>query len=308
MLTVYSSSMFRFRTAFLAVLLCVVAAEPLLATALVNDYGAGALVGPLARQALGQLVIKGRAPMTGYSRDMFGSAWSDVDGNGCDQRDDALWRASFGHATRTDGCTVTRATVIDVYTGKTITYIRGGDYANGLDIDHVVALGDAWSSGVGYKSSVVRLHLANDPLNLLAVDPSSNRQKGDSNAASWLPPRTAYRCSYVARQIAVKRKYALSITPSERDAMARVLQGCPLVRIPAGGLPPLSAAAVKNVRTPSGTGSEVTAPSGSAGGGQDPLFSSCAKAKAAGYGPYVSGRDVEYTWYRDGDNDGTVCE
>lgn len=300
--------MFRIRVAIIAAVLALAVVEPLGAAGTVTDYGAGAPVGPLARQALGQLVVKGRAPMTGYSRDMFGSAWSDVDGNGCDQRDDALWRASLGHAVRADGCTVTRATVTDVYTGKVITYIRGGDYANGLDIDHVVALGDAWSSGIGYKSSIVRLHVANDPLNLLAVDPSSNRQKGDSNAASWLPPRTAYRCAYVARQIAVKRKYALSITSSERDAMSRVLQNCPLIRIPAGGLAPLAASSLNNVRTSVSTGGGGTPAGGSSSGGHDPRFSSCAKAKAAGYGPYVSGRDPEYDWYRDGDNDGTVCE
>ena len=280
------------------------------AASTVPDYGAGSPVGPLAKVALSQLTVKGRAPMTGYSRDMFGSAWQDLDNNGCDQRDDALWRASLGHAQRSDGCTVTRATVIDVYTGKTIIYIRGGDYANGLDIDHVVALGDAWSSGIGYKSSTVRTRLANDPLNLLAVDPSSNRQKGDSNAASWLPPRTAYRCSYVARQIAVKKKYALSVTPSERDAMARVLQSCPLVRIPAGGLSPLGPTALQNVRgnPPQGGGGTTTGGGSVSNGKLDPKFSSCEQAKAAGYGPYVNGKDPEYSWYRDGDGDGTVCE
>lgn len=281
-----------------------------LAAPTVPDYGAGSATGPLAKTALAQLPVKGRAPMTGYSRDAFGSPWQDLDGNGCDQRDDALWRASFGRATRSDGCTVTRATVIDVYTGKTITYIRGGDYANGLDIDHVVALGDAWSSGIGYKTGTVRTRLANDPLNLLAVDPSSNRQKGDSNAASWLPPRTAYRCAYVARQIAVKRKYALSVTAPERDAMSRVLQSCPLVRIPAGGLAPLGVTDLRNVsNTPSTTGGGTPTGGGTTNGGKlDPQFSSCAKAKAAGYGPYVKGKDPEYAWYRDGDSDGTVCE
>ena len=302
--------MARFRFVAPAALAVVLSVTSLAAAASsVPDYGAGSPVGPLAKVALSQLSVKGRAPMTGYSRDMFGSAWQDLDGNGCDQRDDALWRASLGHAQRSDGCTVTRATVIDVYTGKTITYIRGGDYVNGLDIDHVVALGDAWSSGIGYKSSTVRVRLANDPLNLLAVDPSSNRQKGDSNAASWLPPRTAYRCSYVARQIAVKRKYALWVTPSERDAMARVLQSCPLVRIPAGGLAPLNTAGLQNIKQSPAPGGGTSTGGGTASNGKlDPQFSSCAKAKAAGYGPYVKGKDPEYAWYRDGDSDGTVCE
>lgn len=67
----------------------------------------------------------------------------------------------------------------------------------------------------------------NDPLNLLAVDSSANRRKGDGDTATWLPPSKAYRCPYVARQVAVKKKYGVWVTAAERDAMRRVLKGCP---------------------------------------------------------------------------------
>jgi hypothetical protein len=40
----------------------------------------------------------------------------------------------------------------------------------------------------------------------------------------------------------------------------------------------------------------------------DPRFASCAAAGEAGYGPYRSGADPEYDWYRDRDHDGVVCE
>jgi micrococcal nuclease len=45
-----------------------------------------------------------------------------------------------------------------------------------------------------------------------------------------------------------------------------------------------------------------------ASGGLDPQFGTCREAKANGFGPYVRGVDPEYSWYRDADSDGIVCE
>ncbi len=106
-----------------------------------------------------------------------------------------------------------------------------------IDIDHVVALGDAWQMGAARWTSAARVDFANDPLDLLAVSASANRQKGDSDAASWLPRTKAFRCTYVARQVAVKLKYHLAATAAERAAMRRVLQGCPRYPLPAAGAP-----------------------------------------------------------------------
>lgn len=277
------------------------------ATPPVVDYGVNTGVGVLAKTALATLPVKGWAPMTGYSRGMFGIAWEDTDHNGCDQRDDMLWKASLGHAVRPDGCKVTSATVVDVYTGRVIQYVRGGSYAQGLDIDHVVALGNAWATGIQYESANIRLRLATDPLNLLAVDPSQNRQKGDSNAASWLPPMTSYRCSYVARQIAVKKKYGLWVVPPEKATMLQVLSKCPLRRIPVGGLPYPTPAELKTLQNPPVTTTTSGTPAPSSGG-LDPHFATCRDAKAHGYGPYVQGKDPEYAWYRDSNHNGVVCE
>lgn len=186
-----------------------------------------------ALAAAGQLTVKGRAPKTGYSRDRFGPAWSDTDHNGCDTRDDILKR-DLRKTTFRDGakqCIVTAGVLADPYTGTQITYKRG---ASKVDIDHAVALSDAWQKGAQQWPDTKRRDFANDPLNLLAVDSSTNRRKSDGDTATWLPPNTAFRCAYVARQVAVKKKYGLWVTSAERDAMRKVLGGCPSERLPTG--------------------------------------------------------------------------
>jgi len=122
----------------------------------------------------------------------------------------------------------------DPYTGKDVTFTRGRSL---VDIDHVIALSDAWQKGAKYWDPSKRIALANDPLNLRAVDSSTNRSKGDGDAATWLPPNKAYRCTYVAAQVAVKKKYELWVTSGEKAAMKRVLSSCPDQRIPSGGNP-----------------------------------------------------------------------
>ena len=131
-----------------------------------------------------------------------------------------------------DWCLVATGTLNDPYTGKVIRFVRGVGTSNAVQIDHVVALSNAWGTGAQAISSTSRYQLANDPLNLLAVDGPTNGQKSDSDAASWLPPRKAYRCAYVSRQVAVKRKYHLWVTQAERDAILVVLRACPTMRIP----------------------------------------------------------------------------
>jgi hypothetical protein len=175
---------------------------------------------------LNTLPVKGKAAKTGYSRDKFGPAWKDTDRNGCDTRNDILKRDLTKDRFKpgTNNCVIASGTLKDPYTGKTISYVRGG---NKVDIDHVLALGQAWVSGAQKLSTAQRTALANDPLNLLAVDASANRAKGDREASAWLPKNKSFRCPLVATQIAVKKKYALSVTPAEKAAMKRVLTTCP---------------------------------------------------------------------------------
>jgi hypothetical protein len=190
-----------------------------------------------AAATLARLPVKGRAPQTGYERERFGPAWADTDRNGCDTRNDILARDLERETfrPRTRDCVVITGLLRDPYTSRSISF-RKAD-ASAVQVDHVVALSDAWQKGARSWPDRKRLAFANDPLNLLAVSGPTNVAKSDSDAASWLPPAKSYRCSYVARQLAVKAKYGLWITRAERDAMRRVLALCPNQAAPSGGTP-----------------------------------------------------------------------
>jgi hypothetical protein len=181
-----------------------------------------------ALAVLSTLPVRGRAPLTGYSRGRFGEAWTDVDGDGCDQRNQILSRdlteKVFKRGTR--DCVVLSGRLVDPYTGRVIAFKRGNKTSEAVQIDHVVALANAWRSGADRLDPATLLRLANDPLNLLAVDGPTNQAKKDSDAATWLPPAKGYRCAYVSRQVAVKRRYGLWVTPAEQAAMVKVLDGC----------------------------------------------------------------------------------
>ncbi len=257
---------------------------------------------------LATLTIKGRAPKTGYDRALFGQAWADVDRNGCDTRNDILRRDLTRYTLKagTHGCLVLKGTLNDPYTGTKISFVRGQATSNAVQIDHVVALSDAWQKGAQQLSQPGRTAFANDPLNLLAVDGPTNLRKGDGDAATWLPPRKAGRCAYVARQIAVKHRYGLSVTAAERDAMVRVLTACPGQALPKAGAIALGGGREQAATTPSAPAPTTSKPPTS--GGTDPRFGTCREANAAGFGPYRRGTDPEYDWYQDRDHDGLACE
>ncbi len=182
-----------------------------------------------AAAALAKLPVKGRAPKTGYSRDQFGPAWADTDRNGCDQRNQVLGRdlVNVTYKPSPRPCVVLTGVLHDPYTGDTIAFSRGQGTSEKVQIDHVVALSDAWQTGAQALDAPTREMLATDPLNLLAVEGVVNQSKSDGDAATWLPPAKSYRCAYVARQVAVKARYRLWVTAAERDAVARVLAACP---------------------------------------------------------------------------------
>ena len=187
-----------------------------------------------ASEVLKTLPIKGRAPKTGYERSQFGNGWASI--NSCDTRNRILARdlANISYVPTLEPvvCHVAGGTLTDPYTGKVIQFTRGETTSDDVQIDHVVALSDAWQKGAQQLSYEQRVAFANDPLELLAVDGSANQQKSDGDAATWLPANKSFRCNYVARQIAVKKKYNLWVTRSEYDAMARVLNSCPGQALP----------------------------------------------------------------------------
>ena len=249
-----------------------------------------------ALDVLDTLPVKGRAPMTGYSRDLFGGDWSDVDGNGCDTRSDIL-RRDLVERTMSSRCSVMSGVLYpDPFTGRPLTYVRGRSV---VDIDHVVSLGNAWATGAQQISPVARIALANDPLNLLAVSASANRQKQDGDAATWLPSNKAFRCAYVARQVAVKAKYRLWVTSAEKSAIQRVLAPCPLQRVPRDGTLPDPAPSAGGSPTASSDTSRVV------------RYDNCTAARAAGVTPIR--RDTNPSLYAmnshmDRDRDGVACE
>jgi hypothetical protein len=179
-----------------------------------------------AIQEIEKLEVKGRAPKTGYSRSAFGPQWSDVDRNGCDTRNDILKRdlTSIVFREKTRDCVIEKGVLSDPFSGQIIEFQRGEKTSSLVQIDHVVSLSNAWQTGIFQMSPRVRTNFANDPLNLLAVKGSLNSQKGDGDAATWLPPNKPFRCAYVSRQIQVKVKYGLWLTKPEKEAMLRILQ------------------------------------------------------------------------------------
>ena len=180
------------------------------------------------------LAVKGRAPKTGYERSQFGPTWSDVDRNGCDTRNDILYRDLTAKTFKsgTQNCVVLTGVLIDPYSGEKISFVRGVTSSMDVQIDHVVALSNAWQTGAFKLDYDKRIALANDPMNLLAVKGRLNSQKGDGDAATWLPPRKDIRCAYVAQQIVVKAKYKLWVTSAEKAAMVALLDRCPGFKAP----------------------------------------------------------------------------
>ncbi len=183
---------------------------------------------PLATAILEKLEVKGRAPKTGYSREEFYNGWPTVEGCNLRQR---ILKREFGETAVLDGCNVVSGEYDEPYTGKHKVFSTREEISRGIQIDHVVALSDAWQKGAQYMEYDVRHAMAVDPLNLLAVDAAANGKKSDGDAATWLPSNKKFRCQYVARQVSVKYKYSLWVTSAEKEAILRVLKNCPSERI-----------------------------------------------------------------------------
>jgi hypothetical protein len=258
-----------------------------------------------ALAAIDSLVVKGRAPKTGYSREQFGEAWYDADHNGCDTRNDILARDLTNVQRRAGSdCVVIAGVLHDPYTGRDVTFAK--ENASAVQIDHVVALSDSWQKGSQYWDRSKRVALANDFLNLLAVDGPTNGAKGDGDAATWLPPNKPYRCAYVARQVAVKVKYALWVTAAERDAMRRVLSACPDQALPPDSGAPTAVPGVAPAVSSSPAGGPAAVPPS---GGAATYYRTCADARAAGVTPIRAGTPLyEENRHLDRDGDGVACE
>ncbi|MHA7263482.1 GmrSD restriction endonuclease domain-containing protein [Arthrobacter sp. TMN-37] len=277
--------------------------------------------GTKALALLETLPIKGRAPKTGYDRDQFGTAWADVDRNGCDTRNDILKTQLYDIVfANSVPCKVAAGVLDDPYTATTIRFIRGQATSSAVQIDHVVALSDAWQKGAQQLSPEQRMAFANDPLNLQATDGPTNQQKGDGDAATWLPPSKAFRCTYVATQISVKATYGLWVTQAEHDAMASVLGSCGDIDAPTNQEPPVvepapvpaqpepvpaapapAPAPVAPAPAPVAPAPVVPAPAPA------PYYPNCAAVRAAGMAP-INISTPGYGPHLDRDGDGWGCD
>jgi hypothetical protein len=159
-----------------------------------------------------------------YDRDAFGDGWADLDGDGCETRDEILAR-DLTDTVIEDGCDVKAGTLRDPYTDRTIGF--QDDQWWTVHVDHIYPLAHAWRLGASEWTDAKRLRFANDPANLLAVDGPTNSSKGDSGPGEWVPLNRGYACTYARTYMRVSATYDLPVTKADRDSLALLLDTCP---------------------------------------------------------------------------------
>lgn len=160
---------------------------------------------------------------TGYDRDRF-PHWIDADGDRCDTRAEVMIAESTRPVRVSSSCWVSGGRWYSAYDGIVTTV--WGD----IDIDHVVALAEAWDSGAWAWTTSRRQAYANDlgdPRTLRGVTDNLNLSKGDRDPAEWLPPLASFRCRYLSDWIVVKVRWKLAVDRAERTRIASLLEGCP---------------------------------------------------------------------------------
>ncbi|RSN71306.1 MULTISPECIES: HNH endonuclease family protein [Actinomadura] len=172
-----------------------------------------------ARTHLAELTVRAEGSMTGYDREKF-PHWIDQ-GDSCSTREAVLKRDGENVAVGSD-CYPTSGSWYSPYDGA--TWRQPSD----IDIDHMVALAEAWRSGASSWTTSRRRTFANDlgSSQLWAVTDNVNQSKGDQDPAEWTPPRAAFHCMYARSWIDVKWRYGLTVDAAERDALAGLLDTC----------------------------------------------------------------------------------
>ncbi|MFE4535616.1 HNH endonuclease family protein [Streptomyces scopuliridis] len=172
-----------------------------------------------ARSYLSQLTVQAEGSSSGYSRDLF-PHWITQSGS-CDTREVVLKRDG-SNVQQNSSCAATSGTWYSEYDGATWSA------ASDVDIDHMVPLSEAWKSGANSWSTAQRQAFANDLTRpqLIAVTDNVNQSKGDKDPAAWMPPRAAYKCTYVRAWVQVKYYYNLKVDSAEKSALQSTLNGC----------------------------------------------------------------------------------
>ena len=276
-------------------------------TLLATTTALSALTAPAA-QALDLPLTVAADQLSGYERSLF-KHWIDADKDRCDTRREVLIQEAVVIPKLSSGCVLNGGKWISAYDALATT-----DYST-LDIDHMIPLSEAWRSGAWKWSAAQREAFANDltdPRVLIAVTASLNRQKGDQDPSTWLPPEN--KCTYVSNWIAVKVRYSLTVDPSEANALSSLVSQCNITSIKASSLSAYAITAGINPITLTGP---ATAPTATAEPTLAPetykivKYSTCAKARAAGVTPIL--RSKNQTLYNlnralDRDKDGVACE
>ena len=220
----------------------------------------------------------------GYDRDLF-PHWKDLDGDGCDTRKEVLIRDSRTKAVVGSSCAILRGTWYSPYDGSTWTN------PSDVDIDHVVALNEAWQSGAYAWSTQQRTNYANDLTDsrtLLAVTDSVNQSKSDKDPSSWLPSLDSYRCTYLANWVSVKARWSLAMDEAEHSVVKSGLAGC--VRLTVSAYPALPSATPGTAMTPTPSPISTSAGAGQVAGFVTP-GAFCTPLGATG----VSKKGIAYT-------------
>jgi hypothetical protein len=159
---------------------------------------------------------------TGYNRDLF-PHWIDADGDRCNTRYEVLIAEATTRPTVSGTCTLSG--------GRWSSYYDGATWTNpsDLDIDHMVALAEAWDSGARSWPTSRRQAFANDLGDgraLVAVTDNVNQAKGDKDPAEWLPPAASTHCRYITEFVATKIRWRLTVNSAEKTRLTSIAAGC----------------------------------------------------------------------------------
>lgn len=175
-----------------------------------------------AEELLSTITVANEETSVKYDRDRF-KHWIDADGNGCNTRYEVLIRDAVWANTSDNPCYLNAGEWISPYDG-----LHHSEWTNGLQIDHVVPLSEAWRSGAWSWDDQQREVFANDlevPYALYAVTGQVNNSKGDRTPERWLPPLQSFQCEYVVSYTLTKYRWSLSADQVEHDGLSRLLTG-----------------------------------------------------------------------------------
>lgn len=183
-----------------------------------------------ARALIRKVKVAEPAPGRSYNRSAFGTAWTDDSDapwahDDCPTREQVLQRDMPDEAFRSKPgdslrCVVASGTLSDPYTGRKIVFTKERPQA--VQVDHVIALSEAWQQGAWNWSRRQRVEYANDPLVLLAVDGPANVQKSDHGPAEWLPPNHGVWCALAVRRAQIELRFHLPATRLDKHTMMEV--------------------------------------------------------------------------------------